>query len=206
MRSSRILVLVVTIFLWLSARPSSHAAELIGGDSIGPDSSATDFNGGFAAVQGGIDTIGEPAVEIAQDGLSHLDSMRVIVHGVESVSSHDLRFDAFDYKLKLWKKADYLGGLPPLIVADVGEPVGVVLIHDGKHIVPSVSFGEASYDPLTFSRPSYDFQFDLAAATINGSMAFAFEEPLAAGDLSLHFNPITMDKMVVSTFRCRQRA
>ena len=120
------------------ARATSASTQLIGGDSIGPDSSATDFNGGFPAVEGGTNTIGQPAVEISQSGSSLLDSMRVIVHGEESSATHNLHFSFFDYKLRVWEKADYLAGLNPEIVADLGEPIGITLIQpDASRIVPS---------------------------------------------------------------------
>jgi hypothetical protein len=178
----------LALVLWLVAGPRGYSAELIGDDSIGPDSAATDFNGGFAAVDGGSDTIGQPAVEIGQDGSSLLQSMRVIVHGHESFGSGLLLFNFFNYRLKVWTKADYLSGLNAETVVDLGVPIGVTLIQqDSSHVVPGVVFGEASFDPGSFSLPSYDFRFDLTAATLEDSTDLAFDEPLPAGDYILAF-------------------
>ena len=70
----------------------------------------------------------------------------------------------------MWEKADYLNGLLPSMLIDLGDPTNITLVQpDSNHILPDTVFSEASFDPGSFTRPSYDFQFDLSAATLNGT-------------------------------------
>ena len=57
-----------------------------------------------------------------------LDSMRIIVHGIETNSNGVLFFDSFNYFLRVWETADYLSGQPAAINADIDDPIGITLV------------------------------------------------------------------------------
>lgn len=192
--------LLIAVSLFCMA-PPSHALSIVGGESIGPDSTLTDHLGGFAAVQDGDDNYGQPAMVVSQDGTSLLRQLRVVVHGSGAAGSEDIRFDQFHYVLLLWRHSDYLAGEEAAIEAILGDPLGVVLDDPAASITtPMEVFGNAAFNG-NGNVPSYDFRFNLAEATIRDDGADAFTSPLEAGDWVVAFqseHPLSAGTLLVS--------
>lgn len=192
--------LLIAASLFCLPLPCS-ALSIVGGDSIGSDSTLTDHLGGFAAVQDGVNNYGQPAMVFSQDGTSLLRQLRVIVHGSGTSGDEEVRFDQFRYVLLLWRQSDYLAGAPPGIEALLGDPLGVVLEDDAASVTaPREIFGNAAFhdDEVV---PSYDFLFDLAEAKHRDDGTDVFAAPLVAGEWVVAFqseHPLSAGTLLVS--------
>jgi hypothetical protein len=156
-----------------AAVPQVAAAYYVGGDPIGPNSSATDNTGGFTAVKQNGVNLGQPAMLVSLNGRDVLTEFRAVVFGVPAASG-SLSFDKFDYRLDVWRSADYFAGLNPQTELALGTPVGLQLVPSGPtRMVPNTPFGTAGTGGGNAT--TYDFHFDLTKFPV-------FAAPLAAGD------------------------
>jgi hypothetical protein len=176
-------MLVPQTAVMLVAVSFAHANHtfFLNGDSIGADSSLTDNEGGFTAVQQGALNLGQPAILVTLNGEELLTEFRVIVFGIANAEGA-LFFDEFDYQLDVWTKADYFAVMAPQLHLQLGQPHNIGLIPNGStRVVPDTIFGTAG--TAGNNAATYDFRFDLTQLPTSS----VFSSPLAAGEWVLGF-------------------
>lgn len=132
--------------------------NLMGRDAIGDDATLTTDTGGFSATQDGTENRGHPAVGIQLTGRERLAEFQVVAFAKPS-------FGEFNYRLDVWRKADYLTNDLPLY--------SILLLDLQKE-----SWGNAG--PFGDNAPTFKLTFDLANVP-------QLSLPLPAGDWILGF-------------------
>ena len=159
---------------------STAHARLLGGDSIGPDSSFTDGTGAAIGGVNAASNFGQPGVQVSLDGASLLQQMRLIVAGQPSSLTSRLDFSLFRYRVEVFTKDGYLADSDPVVRATV-QPfdVNYVEVTPGT-VLPDVTFGDIADSPPSI--PTYDFGFDLSNAVLEGTSTLACSNPLVSDD------------------------
>lgn len=183
--SGRMAIGIRILFLYL-VLPAGHLvadmcpSSIVGGDTIGIDSTFTNETGGFSSVRDGGMDLGHPAFLASFSGHELLTNLRTIVFGIPSVNNN-LKFDQFDYRFDVWSSEAYFAGADPIFQFDLANPVGLEFISEhSTRTVPNTTFGSAGVGGN--NEATFELIFDLQEAAQTNGPYELLSSPMPAGD------------------------